>query len=175
MVLDEIQRLVWQAPRTSHQMSNGLIAWTENSEGSWWEGLVYARIGELVWQLVINCFVGMEERSSTWAAGDQNSPSFNQVRANPMPCWPSKGVVGACFAVDLLLSLLFQSYGEGSHYNEHDGLSSPFLGTGISGEFYQCLVGWSQSRWCRNYPMGCLKVAQGRWAHFWPHQIDSLF
>ncbi|KAK7137055.1 hypothetical protein R3I93_017197 [Phoxinus phoxinus] len=47
---------------------------------------------------------GMEERSSTWAAGDQNSPSFNQ------------------------------SYGEGSHYNEHDGLSSPFLGTGISGK-----------------------------------------
>ncbi|XP_067252251.1 transcription factor 3b isoform X3 [Chanodichthys erythropterus] len=47
---------------------------------------------------------GMEERSSTWAAGDQNSPSFNQ------------------------------SYGEGPHFNEHDGLSSPFLGTGISGK-----------------------------------------
>ncbi|TRY62320.1 hypothetical protein DNTS_025859 [Danionella cerebrum] len=47
---------------------------------------------------------GMEERSSPWAAGDQNSPSFNQ------------------------------NYGEGSHYNEHEGLSSPFLGTGISGK-----------------------------------------
>ncbi|XP_016143212.1 transcription factor E2-alpha-like isoform X1 [Sinocyclocheilus grahami] len=47
---------------------------------------------------------GMEERSSPWAAGEQNSPSFNQ------------------------------SYGEGSHFNEHDGLSSPFLGTGISGK-----------------------------------------
>ncbi|XP_059398993.1 transcription factor E2-alpha-like isoform X4 [Carassius carassius] len=47
---------------------------------------------------------GMEERSSPWAAGDQNSPSFNQ------------------------------NYGEGSHYNEHDGLSSPFLGTGVSGK-----------------------------------------
>uniref|UniRef100_A0A673JQ30 Transcription factor E2-alpha n=1 Tax=Sinocyclocheilus rhinocerous TaxID=307959 RepID=A0A673JQ30_9TELE len=49
---------------------------------------------------------GMEERSSPWAAGEQNSPSFNQV----------------------------ENYGEGSHYNEHDGLSSPFLGTGISGK-----------------------------------------
>uniref|UniRef100_A0A8C2DD22 Transcription factor E2-alpha n=1 Tax=Cyprinus carpio TaxID=7962 RepID=A0A8C2DD22_CYPCA len=49
---------------------------------------------------------GMEERSSPWAAGEQNSPPFNQV----------------------------QSYGEGSHFNEHDGLSSPFLGTGISGK-----------------------------------------
>ncbi|XP_026106364.1 transcription factor E2-alpha-like isoform X2 [Carassius auratus] len=47
---------------------------------------------------------GMEERSSPWAAGEQNSPSFNQ------------------------------NYGEGSHYNEHDGLSSPFLGTGVSGK-----------------------------------------
>ncbi|XP_026092283.1 transcription factor E2-alpha-like isoform X2 [Carassius auratus] len=46
----------------------------------------------------------MEERSSPWAAGEQNSPSFNQ------------------------------NYGEGSHYNEHDGLSSPFLGTGVSGK-----------------------------------------
>ncbi|XP_056303265.1 transcription factor 3b isoform X2 [Danio aesculapii] len=45
----------------------------------------------------------MEERSSPWAAGDQNSPSFNQ------------------------------NYGEGPHY-EHEGLSSPFLGTGISGK-----------------------------------------
>uniref|UniRef100_A0A8C1IIU2 Transcription factor E2-alpha n=1 Tax=Cyprinus carpio TaxID=7962 RepID=A0A8C1IIU2_CYPCA len=49
---------------------------------------------------------GMEERSSSWAAGEQNSPSFNQV----------------------------ENYGEGSHYNEHDGLSSPFLGTGVSGK-----------------------------------------
>lgn len=49
----------------------------------------------------------MEERSSTWAAGDQNSPSFNQVRANPMPCWPSKGVVGACFIVLTCFCLCF--------------------------------------------------------------------
>ncbi|XP_056614967.1 transcription factor 3b isoform X5 [Triplophysa dalaica] len=47
---------------------------------------------------------GMDERTSPWAGGDQNSPSFSQVR----------------------------SYGEG--YNDHDGLSSPFLGTGISGK-----------------------------------------
>ncbi|XP_051979865.1 transcription factor 3b isoform X4 [Xyrauchen texanus] len=45
---------------------------------------------------------GMDERSSPWNAGEQNSPSFNQVR----------------------------NYGEVAHYNEHDGLSSPFIGTG---------------------------------------------
>ncbi|XP_051549610.1 transcription factor E2-alpha-like isoform X3 [Myxocyprinus asiaticus] len=53
---------------------------------------------------------GMDERSSPWNAGDQNSPSFNQVR----------------------------NYVEGAHYNEHDGLSSPFIGTGISGKNERC-------------------------------------
>ncbi|XP_051549613.1 transcription factor E2-alpha-like isoform X5 [Myxocyprinus asiaticus] len=51
---------------------------------------------------------GMDERSSPWNAGDQNSPSFNQ------------------------------NYVEGAHYNEHDGLSSPFIGTGISGKNERC-------------------------------------
>uniref|UniRef100_A0A8C1IJ70 Transcription factor E2-alpha n=1 Tax=Cyprinus carpio TaxID=7962 RepID=A0A8C1IJ70_CYPCA len=34
----------------------------------------------------------------------------------------------------LAVNLVVQNYGEGSHYNEHDGLSSPFLGTGVSGK-----------------------------------------
>ncbi|MFT7798760.1 transcription factor E2-alpha isoform X1 [Arapaima gigas] len=47
----------------------------------------------------------MDERggSGPWAPAEQNSPSFNQGRA----------------------------YGESSHYNEHEGLSSPFLSSGI--------------------------------------------
>ncbi|XP_036376953.1 transcription factor 3b isoform X3 [Megalops cyprinoides] len=52
---------------------------------------------------------GLDERSgsSSWGPGEQNSPSFNQGRG----------------------------YGEGSHYNEHDGLSSsPFLTSGIVGK-----------------------------------------
>ncbi|XP_076880596.1 transcription factor 3b isoform X2 [Brachyhypopomus gauderio] len=51
---------------------------------------------------------GLDERSnaSPWAAGEQDSPSFSQGR----------------------------SYGEGSHYGEHDGLSSPFLSSGIGGK-----------------------------------------
>uniref|UniRef100_A0A8C9TPV4 Transcription factor E2-alpha n=1 Tax=Scleropages formosus TaxID=113540 RepID=A0A8C9TPV4_SCLFO len=51
---------------------------------------------------------GMDERSgsATWAATEQNSPSFSQGRA----------------------------YGESSHYNEHEGLSSPFLSSGIIGK-----------------------------------------
>ncbi|XP_066551304.1 transcription factor 3b isoform X2 [Amia ocellicauda] len=52
---------------------------------------------------------GLDERSSSgsWGPGEQNSPSFNQSRG----------------------------YGEGSHYSEHEGLSSsPFLSSGISGK-----------------------------------------
>ncbi|XP_046712735.1 transcription factor 3b isoform X1 [Silurus meridionalis] len=51
---------------------------------------------------------GLDERGSSgpWAAGEQGSPSFNHGR----------------------------SYSEGSHYSEHDGLSSPFLSTGIGGK-----------------------------------------
>ncbi len=116
----------------------------------------------------------MEERSSPWAAGEQNSPSFNQVQVDPMTCFSSKGV-GTCFIVLTCFCLgFFQSYGEGSHFNEHNGLSSPFLGTGISGEFYQFLVGLSQSRHCRNCLIRCLSVAQGSWAPLWPHQEHSL-
>ncbi|XP_066503614.1 transcription factor 3b isoform X2 [Hoplias malabaricus] len=50
----------------------------------------------------------LDERSSSspWVAGEQGSPSFSQER----------------------------SYVEGSHYNEHDGLSSPFLSSGIGGK-----------------------------------------
>uniref|UniRef100_A0A672YL68 Transcription factor E2-alpha n=1 Tax=Sphaeramia orbicularis TaxID=375764 RepID=A0A672YL68_9TELE len=47
----------------------------------------------------------LDERSGSgsWASAEQNSPSFTQGRG----------------------------YGEGSHYNEHEGLSSPFLSSGI--------------------------------------------
>ncbi|CAB1317172.1 unnamed protein product [Coregonus sp. 'balchen'] len=52
---------------------------------------------------------GMDERSGPgpWASGEQNSPSFNQGRG----------------------------YGEGAHYNEHEGLAStPLFGSGIVGK-----------------------------------------
>ncbi|XP_076009135.1 transcription factor 3b isoform X2 [Genypterus blacodes] len=45
-------------------------------------------------------------QSGSWGSAEQNSPSFSQGRG----------------------------YGEGSHYNEHEGLSSPFLSTGIAGK-----------------------------------------
>ncbi|XP_078141683.1 transcription factor 3b isoform X3 [Centroberyx gerrardi] len=50
----------------------------------------------------------LDERSGSgsWASAEQNSPSFNQGRG----------------------------YGEGSHYSEHEGLSSPFLSSGIAGK-----------------------------------------
>uniref|UniRef100_A0A673Z307 Transcription factor E2-alpha n=1 Tax=Salmo trutta TaxID=8032 RepID=A0A673Z307_SALTR len=51
---------------------------------------------------------GIDERSGPgpWASGEQNSPSFNQGRG----------------------------YGEGAHYNEHEGLAStPLFGSGIPG------------------------------------------
>ncbi|XP_010869979.1 transcription factor 3b isoform X3 [Esox lucius] len=50
----------------------------------------------------------LDDRSGpgSWGSGEQNSPSFNQGRG----------------------------YGEGSHYNEHEGLSSPFLSSGIGGK-----------------------------------------
>ncbi|XP_078480338.1 transcription factor E2-alpha [Lampetra planeri] len=50
----------------------------------------------------------IDERSSSgsWGSAEQNSPSFSQGRA----------------------------YGEGSHYNEHEGLSSPFISSGITGK-----------------------------------------
>ncbi|XP_029987781.1 transcription factor 3b isoform X2 [Sphaeramia orbicularis] len=50
----------------------------------------------------------LDERSGSgsWASAEQNSPSFTQGRG----------------------------YGEGSHYNEHEGLSSPFLSSGIAGK-----------------------------------------
>uniref|UniRef100_A0A4W5Q715 Transcription factor E2-alpha n=1 Tax=Hucho hucho TaxID=62062 RepID=A0A4W5Q715_9TELE len=44
--------------------------------------------------------------SGSWGPGEQNSPPFNQGRG----------------------------YGDGSHYNEHEGLSSPFLSSGIGGK-----------------------------------------
>ncbi|KAM9832403.1 transcription factor 3b [Neosynchiropus ocellatus] len=50
----------------------------------------------------------LDERSGSgsWGSGEQNSPSFSQGR----------------------------SYGEGSHYNEHEGLPSSFISSGISGK-----------------------------------------
>uniref|UniRef100_A0A8D3AHM0 Transcription factor E2-alpha n=1 Tax=Scophthalmus maximus TaxID=52904 RepID=A0A8D3AHM0_SCOMX len=50
----------------------------------------------------------IDERSGSgsWGSAEQNSPSFSQGRA----------------------------YGEGSHYNEHEGLSSPFISSGIRGK-----------------------------------------
>ncbi|XP_041705115.1 transcription factor E2-alpha isoform X2 [Coregonus clupeaformis] len=50
----------------------------------------------------------LDERSGSgsWGPGEQNSPSFNHGRG----------------------------YGDGSHYNEHEGLSSPFLSSGIGGK-----------------------------------------
>ncbi|XP_056233833.1 transcription factor 3b isoform X4 [Seriola aureovittata] len=50
----------------------------------------------------------LDERSGSgsWGSAEQNSPSFSQGRG----------------------------YGEGSHYNEHEGLSSPFISSGIAGK-----------------------------------------
>ncbi|XP_062279545.1 transcription factor 3b isoform X6 [Scomber scombrus] len=50
----------------------------------------------------------LDERSGSgsWASAEQNSPSFSQGRG----------------------------YGEGSHYSEHEGLSSPFISSGIAGK-----------------------------------------
>ncbi|CAN9500543.1 unnamed protein product [Ophioblennius macclurei] len=50
----------------------------------------------------------IDERSGSgsWGSAEQNSPSFSQGR----------------------------NYGEGSHYNEHEGLSSPFISSGIAGK-----------------------------------------
>uniref|UniRef100_A0A4W6CL64 Transcription factor E2-alpha n=1 Tax=Lates calcarifer TaxID=8187 RepID=A0A4W6CL64_LATCA len=61
----------------------------------------------------------IDERSGSgsWGSAEQNSPSFSQGRG----------------------------YGEGSHYNEHEGLSSPFISSGIAELFsvwqnvYVCL------------------------------------
>uniref|UniRef100_A0A7N6AJU0 Transcription factor E2-alpha n=1 Tax=Anabas testudineus TaxID=64144 RepID=A0A7N6AJU0_ANATE len=51
-------------------------------------------------------FSGTGNGSGSWGSAEQNSPSFNQGRG----------------------------YGEGSHYNEHEGLSSPFISSGITGK-----------------------------------------
>ncbi|XP_074491862.1 transcription factor 3b isoform X26 [Sebastes fasciatus] len=50
----------------------------------------------------------IDERSGSgsWGSAEQNSPSFSQGRG----------------------------YGEGSHYSEHEGLSSPFISTGVAGK-----------------------------------------
>ncbi|XP_069378329.1 transcription factor 3b isoform X2 [Paralichthys olivaceus] len=50
----------------------------------------------------------IDERSGSgsWGSAEQNSPSFSQGRG----------------------------YGEGSHYSEHEGLSSPFISSGIAGK-----------------------------------------
>ncbi|XP_039666405.1 transcription factor 3b isoform X3 [Perca fluviatilis] len=50
----------------------------------------------------------VDERSGSgsWGSAEQNSPSFSQGRG----------------------------YGEGSHYSEHEGLSSPFISSGVAGK-----------------------------------------
>ncbi|XP_010790320.1 transcription factor E2-alpha-like isoform X2 [Notothenia coriiceps] len=50
----------------------------------------------------------IDERSGSgsWGSAEQNSPSFSQGRV----------------------------YGEGPHYNEHEGLSSPFISAGVAGK-----------------------------------------
>ncbi|KAL3047622.1 hypothetical protein OYC64_021750 [Pagothenia borchgrevinki] len=50
----------------------------------------------------------IDERSGSgsWGSAEQNSPSFSQGRG----------------------------YGEGPHYNEHEGLSSPFISAGVAGK-----------------------------------------
>ncbi|KAM8744512.1 transcription factor 3b isoform 2-T2 [Acanthopagrus schlegelii] len=50
----------------------------------------------------------IDERSGSgsWGSAEQNSPSFSQGRG----------------------------YAEGSHYNEHEGLSSPFISSGVAGK-----------------------------------------
>nr|XP_033477504.1 transcription factor 3b isoform X3 [Epinephelus lanceolatus] len=50
----------------------------------------------------------IDERSGSgsWGSAEQNSPSFSQGRG----------------------------YGEGSHYSEHEGLSSPFISSGVAGK-----------------------------------------
>ncbi|KAK2835691.1 hypothetical protein Q5P01_016175 [Channa striata] len=50
----------------------------------------------------------LDERSGSgsWGSAEQNSPSFSQGRG----------------------------YGEGSHYSEHEGLSSPFISSGVAGK-----------------------------------------
>uniref|UniRef100_A0A8C9YUI8 Transcription factor E2-alpha n=1 Tax=Sander lucioperca TaxID=283035 RepID=A0A8C9YUI8_SANLU len=52
----------------------------------------------------------VDERSGSgsWGSAEQNSPSFSQGRG----------------------------YGEGSHYSEHEGLSSPFISSGVAGMFF---------------------------------------
>lgn len=41
--------------------------------------------------------------------------------------------------VVLCVTLFLQGYGEGSHYSEHEGLSSPFISTGVAGIFFSFL------------------------------------
>lgn len=36
----------------------------------------------------------------------------------------------------LIFSVFLQGYAEGSHYNEHEDLSSPFISSGVAGMFY---------------------------------------
>uniref|UniRef100_A0A671WTL7 Transcription factor E2-alpha n=1 Tax=Sparus aurata TaxID=8175 RepID=A0A671WTL7_SPAAU len=59
----------------------------------------------------------IDERSGSgsWGSAEQNSPSFSQGRG----------------------------YAEGSHYNEHEGLSSPFISSGLLCIcYYQLFSGW---------------------------------
>uniref|UniRef100_A0A8C9YR84 Transcription factor E2-alpha n=1 Tax=Sander lucioperca TaxID=283035 RepID=A0A8C9YR84_SANLU len=51
-------------------------------------------------------FGGSGNGSGSWGSAEQNSPSFSQGRG----------------------------YGEGSHYSEHEGLSSPFISSGVAGK-----------------------------------------
>lgn len=39
-----------------------------------------------------------------------------------------------------LLIFPLQGYGEGSHFSEHESLSSPFISSGITGMFFKCCL-----------------------------------
>lgn len=40
------------------------------------------------------------------------------------------------FAQVVLCALFLQGYAEGSHYSEHEGLSSPFISSGVAGMLF---------------------------------------
>ncbi|KAF3834952.1 hypothetical protein F7725_027510 [Dissostichus mawsoni] len=80
-----------------------------------WESSLDVRASSSQWKnrtmtLASSQFGGsaIDERSGSgsWGSAEQNSPSFSQGRG----------------------------YGEGPHYNEHEGLSSPFISAGVAGK-----------------------------------------
>lgn len=56
---------------------------------------------------------------------------FNKYEKLTWSLYKTTEVVNEAFVCAVVL----QAYGEGSHYNEHEGLSSPFISSGITGSF----------------------------------------